>query len=130
MVRGGIDTLLVEGELTNHTSHFAADDKDKTKEITVAPTDGPVVVDSQVLKKRDDTVVGDYIAAAKTEGELATAVADKEQAGQPVSDAERQAVKTAAAAASALRGRLLVGQTIKTLNLIHQNFAPPQIHIH
>lgn len=117
------------GELTNRTAHFQPDDHEKVKETTVTPKDGPVVVDHQVLKKREDTVVADYLAAAKTEGELATALDDKVRAGQPVTDAEHQAVKAAAKAASKLRQSLLVGQTIKTLNLIHQSIAPPRIPI-
>lgn len=117
-----------EGEIINVKRTKRLIGEPTVEETVLTVQNGPVVVNKAEVfeQEKDITVVTDYIAAAKKEGELHSQIVDIERAGQQPTAAQETALRQAAGEATALRQKLLAKTTIRQIQQI-QRITRPRI---
>lgn len=102
---------------------------ESVEETAITPTNGAVVLKKNDVFAPDEnvTTVDDYIAAAKTEGELHSKIVDMERAGQPVPETARAELKAATDKASKLRRQLVSRNIQRAIKGARRN-SRPSIH--
>ncbi len=101
----------------------------KDVNTVVDAADGAVVLhnESVLQAPKETTTAADYLAAARTEGELHSKLVDKELAGT-AAKADEEALTAAAAKATGLRQKLFAKRSLKMLQQIRRaSRRPPRL---